>query len=221
MRRCLEKNRKRRLADIADARLEIEEPVIAAETQAPRPISATRGKLAWVFAITVLGVAVLLRFAYIRQAPLQPPTTRFQLPLPEKTTTPMFRVSPDGRMLAISASEGGRSRLWIRPLDALDATPLAGTDDATYPFWSPDSATWNVDGVIVFSEVGSGLFRVPAAGGVPTRLTTKAANTPEVHRFPDFLPGGSRFLFTIIGAGGSQRRLRGFIGWFATRSHPF
>ena len=36
---------------------------------------------------------------------------------------------------------GGKNLLWIRPIDSLSAQPLPGTDDASYPFWSPDSRT--------------------------------------------------------------------------------
>jgi serine/threonine protein kinase len=49
-------------------------------------------------------------------------------------------VSPDGKTLAFSAvDEKGMTKLWLRPLDAQQATMLAGTEDAAYPFWSPDS----------------------------------------------------------------------------------
>jgi Tol biopolymer transport system component len=49
-------------------------------------------------------------------------------------------LSPDGTMLVFSAVGGGAGRrLWLRRLDDLVARPLPGTDDAAYPFWSPDS----------------------------------------------------------------------------------
>ena len=49
-------------------------------------------------------------------------------------------VSPDGKTLAFSAvDEQGVTKLWLRPLDAPQATVLPGTEDASYPFWSPDS----------------------------------------------------------------------------------
>ena len=48
-------------------------------------------------------------------------------------------VSPDGRWLTFIASTGGRQMLWVRALNALESQPLAGTEDASYPFWSPDS----------------------------------------------------------------------------------
>jgi Tol biopolymer transport system component len=49
-------------------------------------------------------------------------------------------LSPDGRRIAIAASgPDGRQKLWLRSLDRLEVQPIPGTDDATYPFWSPDS----------------------------------------------------------------------------------
>jgi Tol biopolymer transport system component len=49
-------------------------------------------------------------------------------------------LSPDGTMLVFTAvGAGGGKRLWLRRLDELTAHPLTGTDDASYPFWSPDN----------------------------------------------------------------------------------
>src|SRR5262249_27376560 len=47
--------------------------------------------------------------------------------------------SPDGRRLAFVATADGKSSLWVRPLESLTAQALPDTDDAKYPFWSPDS----------------------------------------------------------------------------------
>ena len=58
---------------------------------------------------------------------------------PENASFESFAVSPDGRKVAFTAAVGGRMMLWVRALDSLEARPLAGTDRATYPFWSPDS----------------------------------------------------------------------------------
>jgi Tol biopolymer transport system component len=50
-----------------------------------------------------------------------------------------FAISPDGRKLAFTALLNGRMMLWVRVLDSLEARPLAGTNNAAWPFWSPDS----------------------------------------------------------------------------------
>ncbi len=68
-------------------------------------------------------------------------------------------VSPDGRFLAfVAASPGKRSTLWVRAIDATEPTPLAGTDDASYPFWSPDSRS-----IAFFSQ--NYLKRIDRTGG--------------------------------------------------------
>ena len=48
-------------------------------------------------------------------------------------------ISPDGRFLAIIAMRNGHQQLWLRRLDVADAQPIAGSEDASNPFWSPDS----------------------------------------------------------------------------------
>jgi Tol biopolymer transport system component len=65
---------------------------------------------------------------------------RYEIPPPERTEYQrMFAFSPDGRQIAFVASEAaGRRFVWLRPLDALVSRRLEGTDDAYYPFWSPD-----------------------------------------------------------------------------------
>ena len=47
-------------------------------------------------------------------------------------------ISPDGRTVAFVAKVEGVSRLWVRPLDSIKSQELPDTDDAQYPFWSPD-----------------------------------------------------------------------------------
>jgi Tol biopolymer transport system component len=49
-------------------------------------------------------------------------------------------LSPDGTHIAyVALGEASRPAIWVRPIDGLNATPLAGTEDAKFPFWSPDS----------------------------------------------------------------------------------
>jgi Tol biopolymer transport system component len=66
---------------------------------------------------------------------------RFEVEAPREVTGVSWpRLSPDGRVLAFLASDSsGTLSIWVRPLDAIEAHPLAGTEGAGRPFWSPDS----------------------------------------------------------------------------------
>lgn len=75
-----------------------------------------------------------------------------------------FALSPDGRRLAFVAEGAGtRAMLWVRPLDSLEAQPLAGTQGAAAPFWSPDSQ------FVGFFADGK-LKKIEATGGAPLSL---------------------------------------------------
>ena len=76
-------------------------------------------------------------------------------------------ISPDGRRLTFVALDNGTPRLWLRPLDTATAQPLPGTEDGSYPFWSPDSRT------IGFGARGK-LKRIDIGGGQPQELADTA-----------------------------------------------
>ena len=85
--------------------------------------------------------------------------------------TPKLALAPDGRHLVfLAAGADGVARLWLRPLDAAEARPLAGTEDATDPFWSPDSQN------VAFFARGA-LQRVDLNGGAPQPLSPATINT--------------------------------------------
>jgi len=172
VRRCLHKDRKRRLKDIADASLEIEDvlaeaaqPVVTTPATPRAAVPGTRDRRAWVAAGVLLLIgAVTVPFAvvHLRESGADDRAIRFDVILPDKVTTVGAppAISPDGRLLAFVANLEGRVQLWIRPIDSTAARPLEGTDGADYPFWSPDSRS------IGFFAVGK-LRRIDAAGGPP------------------------------------------------------
>jgi serine/threonine protein kinase/Tol biopolymer transport system component len=157
IRRCLEKDPKRRLRDIGEARIELED-VEAARTSSIRTVATDAtssevrparraGAIPWVIAAVAIAVAAasLLSSGLFKRS-TDAPLVRFQV-TPERGITilptgPELAISPDGRMLVYGAADStGSYLLWIRPLDSLEATPLAGTNEAYLPFWSPDSRT--------------------------------------------------------------------------------
>ncbi len=106
-----------------------------------------RERLAWLTAAVFLGAAIGLGFAYRRAAHREVRAVRAVLPAPENTefftlsnSPGPVCVSPDGNRLVFAArAEGQPALLWVRDLAVDQAVPLAGTEGAAYPFWSPDS----------------------------------------------------------------------------------
>jgi len=156
LRRCLEKDARRRLHDIADARIELDEALdnrsttITTSHPPPRPIAA-RERVAWIAAAVGLAAAAMTwmlpprsgtvphidRGLVVRSSVVFPTAVRLSV---GEDPSGRFALSPDGRRLAIVASAGtAEPQLYLRPVDGLVPQPLAGTEGASHPFWSPDS----------------------------------------------------------------------------------
>src|SRR5262249_43555142 len=141
LRLCLEKNVKNRCNDAADVRLLIElalkEPVT--EAAPPQGLPRTRERL-WISLAVVLLIGIAaLSAVHFRENPPAVPVLRYSIAAPENSSVHSFAISPDGRYVAIAANINGKQQLWLRALDALQAQAMPFTEDATYPFWSPDS----------------------------------------------------------------------------------
>ena len=113
---------------------------------------------------TLLAVAILtLGYQYTREVVPPEQMVRSEILPPEGTVIGGLAVSPDGHRLAFTASKNGRSQLWVRALDAPVPQPLADTEGAAHPFWSPDGLQ------IGFFADGK-LKKIFAAGGTPQTL---------------------------------------------------
>jgi serine/threonine protein kinase/Tol biopolymer transport system component len=180
--RCLEKDPRERLRDIADARLELREAAGRAESPADTVAvrSSYASRVPWVLATVAAALAIGLAAWVVTRPSLDTVATQFTISPPEgqqivivpgptsvKGASPLpVAISPDGRRVAFLAAvpRTGRSHIWIRPLDALAAQALPGTDGASGPFWSPDSR------YIAFFANGR-LQRIDVTGGAPVVLT--------------------------------------------------
>ena len=224
---CLEKDPRKRLQAIGDMRLLME----AAPQVAP-PSRPRYGSAAWVVAgVAALGAAVLAPIALIhfREVPPETSVIRATILPPDNTTFDFAEglglpaLSPDGRRIVFGArTADGATPLWVRSLDALTAQPLAGTDGATFPFWSPDGRfiAFFADGKLKKIDVSGGpalpLTDAPlgrggswnrdgvivfegAVGGSLLRVSSAGGASSPVTResgsFPWFLPDGQHFLF--------------------------
>ncbi len=178
IRRCLEKDRKLRIGDMAVARFilthgsDLGALAIAGGIAPPRT-SLWRRLLPVAVAASLVGVAIGW-FIPRRGASAPAPIARLQMSLspavalagdpysvrPGRTA---FAISPDGQIVVMSATRDDVKQLWVRSLSGTAATPLAGTEDATGPFFSPD-------GTAIGFWVGRTLKRVPASGGPPVTI---------------------------------------------------
>jgi serine/threonine protein kinase len=131
---CLEKDRNRRFRDISVAQFLLRERTVI--TPAAQPWE----RMVWLSVVALL-ILMLAGFAVWAFRPVASPSeTRLEISTRATTDRFAFAISPDGRQLVFVASgDDGGSRLWLRPLDATTAQSLPGTEDAVYPFWSPDS----------------------------------------------------------------------------------
>jgi eukaryotic-like serine/threonine-protein kinase len=180
LRRCLAKDPKQRLRDIGEARITIDETLSGKDSVAPVASSAEsamgtlrsaqgqasplqqpiwRRALPWA---TAAAAAALALFLFLRPSA---PAKRMVFAIPVASEASNLALSEDGRMLAFVARDdaSGEDMLYVEGLGSPNASLLAGTEGASYPFWSPDDAY-----VAFFS--GGKLKKVAVTGGPPQAL---------------------------------------------------
>jgi serine/threonine-protein kinase len=254
LRRCLQKDPKRRLRDAGDVVNQIDDAVSHAaggeDTGARR--ATPRRVIPFVAAAAMLGLMIGGASAWIaatrwtRSAPS--PLVQFIAaagdsdPLDPSGVDRDVVISPDGSRLVYVTGGPGRIRLVTRALAELGTTLLVEGGTARAPFFSPDGkwvgffdafgrirrlsisggpvlevcriagtgargASWSTDDTILFAtaDAGTGLMRVPAAGGTPEVLTRPDAAKGELdHFWPEVLPNARGVLFTIVSPGSTE-----------------
>jgi len=171
-RRCLTRERKQRLRDIADARFEIEEGLaepageVGLPVAIPSPQPLWRRALPWAVAGLLAIVAAVALWAPWRTGG-PPMRLSVEVPPGESLWTVQGAaavISPDGTRLAFVTTDGqGQQKLYVRSLDQLQANALSGTEGAANPFFSPDGE-W----IAFFS--GNELKKVSVSGGATVTL---------------------------------------------------
>jgi eukaryotic-like serine/threonine-protein kinase len=177
LRRCLEKEPKQRLHDMADGRLEIDDALTAPVTAMGPVPPRTRWRLAVAWGLSLI-VSVLVAGGFVWRITTRPVghpspagVVRFAITLPAgetlgfigKDDNTSLALSPDGRTLAYVA--GPRLQLYIRTLDGLNSKPLPGTQGADVPSFSPD-------GQWLAFVADNELKKISLAGGPPVTLVT-------------------------------------------------
>ncbi len=216
LRRCLEKDAKRRLRDIGEARIEIED-LIAARSSASSavPAAAARARAAgpgWpvVAVVALLAAAAGWGLPRLLVRPAPPAPVRFEVDGPPGQTIPADGMaaclSPDGRMLAFIATDSsGVNHVWVRRLGSLEPRELPGADYAANLFWSPDSR------FIGFFANDEWLMKVAADGATPPErvCATKAARGGSWNRDGVILlaPYSNGGIYRTTASGGPLVRL--------------
>jgi len=196
LKRCLQKDRKRRLPDIGVARLEIDDALAAPEQPAVAPAVKRRSMLPWIAA----GAAALLiaAGAAIWQAGRVPPPefwSGVMLGGPAKAFQP--RLSPDGQMLLFLAFVDRLPQLGVMKPNGGSWTILTRDREHGYistAAWAPDSSK------IYFDRVWGhplGIYSVPPLGGEPRMLLDEASG-------PEPLPDGSLIVEKLTDQGDNQ-----------------
>ncbi len=177
---CLAKDPEERLQTVHDLKLQLEWIRDAgSQAEVPTPALARRKRrerITWA-AMAVLAIALGLAIAgYVERAPQPATTIVAEISPPANTNFVMGGdvagipvISPDGKNLAFAAMDkDGRQRLWVRALNSATARPVEETDEAMYPFWSPDSRS------IGFFANGK-LNWIGASGGPPMAIADVSA----------------------------------------------
>jgi serine/threonine-protein kinase len=178
--RCLTRDPRSRLQAVGEARIAIELAIAQPDTQAPleagertaryTPRPVWQRALPWTLVVAALACAGLALWAPWRTMALPVPL-RLSVELSPDASLASSAVgaatilSPDGAVIAFVAqkSGGGSPQLYVRRLDQLQATPLAGTDDADSPFFSPN-------GQWIAFFAGGKLKKISVTGGLPVTL---------------------------------------------------
>jgi serine/threonine-protein kinase len=174
LRRCLEKKTSRRLRDIGDAALELEDLLrnpaaempesYAAPATAPAGPARRRALLMGAGAAALALVAGLVVGLALRRAPASAATTAVRrfvetLPSARGASIHSLALSDDGRFLAIASADPGRP-LWFRRLEQTTVETLPGTEQGEFPFFSPDGE-W----LAFFTGYENALKKMPTSGG--------------------------------------------------------
>lgn len=168
VRQCLAKEPDDRWQTAGDLKRELNWIVQGGSQVGVPAVVATRRRrrlqASWIVATVATAAAVVLGSMMLLRHTPPPKVARFNIsPEPGMRAMRWPRISPDGRTVAFLAGDSaGKDMIWVRPINSLTAYPLAGTEGAWRPFWSPDSR------YLAFTENGQ-LKKIAAAGG-PVQL---------------------------------------------------
>jgi len=217
LQRCLEKDSRRRLRDIGDARIDLEAAPEADMASTRQPSSRSAAPLVWLLAgVAATAVAVGAFSAWSR--PRESPPARVQV---QRITDSVGverspAISPDGKTVAFVASAEGKRQIWVRLLAG--GVPLQITHDATdheEPRWTPDSSALIYYTPAETGDIGT-VWEIAALGGTPRRITSAVGGGDVSHdgRYVAVVrpAGGHLELITVARDGSGERSVRTLSG---------
>jgi Tol biopolymer transport system component len=205
LRRCLEKNPQRRIHDVSDARLEIEEALAAPSIDERPVVSGSRFGAPVVVAIVAACAATAALVWFLKPAPAGSGTSangvaRFLIapsePISENEG--VLVISRDGRRVAYAAGQPGRQRLFVREIDQFTSRAIPDTDGVM-------SAAFSPDGQMIAFLAERKLRTVAIAGGMPLTLRDRVDGAGLAWTTDEgilFNPGTSTGIWRIAVGGG-------------------
>jgi eukaryotic-like serine/threonine-protein kinase len=160
--RCLQKDRNLRFHDMADVRIEIEDAQNAPAAVSRLQTQPSRRSTLILISALALATAVAIVLGFLAFRPRSgSPELRLEITTPPSQDPAAVAVSSDGQQIVFVADDEGRSRLWLRSLASSSAKPLAKTDGAADPFWSPDGSSigFFAEGKLKRIDLGNGLVQ--------------------------------------------------------------
>jgi serine/threonine-protein kinase len=213
LQRCLVKDPRRRLRDVGEFRIALEDRHTAAAQAVETPQHRLFGRaLPWIIATLMTICAVVVGLMALRPASTpREGSARLVVSLPENHQLAVadetsLAISPDGSRLVYAASSppGSPPRLYLRELDSYEAVPIPGTEDAQGPFFSPDGR-W----LGYFAD--SRLYRIALEGGAPLEICHVGQYVPGASWGDDdmilFADSPDSGLLRVPAAGGTPERL--------------